>query len=350
MALGMSTTTIWGMTLSTTRTWSQCARHVTIDGRRSVSGSTKIEWATHTWNPVTGCSRVSPGCDLCYAERLTAGRLKHIPVYVGLTEGGKWTGEVRCLPERLDDPMHWRAPRRVFVNSMSDLFHPDVLSHIHERAPFLAHVFARMVAAEQHQFQVLTKRPQLMAGALRHPMFKLDVNSLLMQLGHPVMRGGMSEPETPWPRNIWLGTSIESDRYSFRADHLRQTPAAVRFLSLEPLLGPLPSLDLTGIDWVIVGGESGPGARPMHPEWVRDLRDRCGKEKVPFLFKQWGEWGPVRNNEPPDLVISYDGLTTWTPDSDNIPFFERRCATIVRRGRKATGRELDGRTWDRYPE
>jgi protein gp37 len=314
-----------------------------------VSGNSAIEWTDATWNPIVGCERVSPGCDHCYAERLTAGRLAGVPVYAGLTEGGKWTGEVRCLPQRLEQPLHWKKPRRIFVNSMSDLFHPEVLSNVHERQPFLAHVFARMVAAKQHQFQVLTKRPQLMAGALRHPMFKLDVNSILMKLGFSVMPGGMSEPDTPWPRHLWLGTSIESDRYCFRADYLRQTPAAIRFLSLEPLLGPLPSLDLSGIDWVIVGGESGPGARPMHPEWVRDLRDRCGKERVRFLFKQWGEWGPALG-DPPELVLSYDGRTTWTPESDNIPFFERKCATVVRRGKAAAGRMLDGRTWDRYPE
>lgn len=302
-----------------------------------MSGNSAIEWTDATWNPVLGCERVSPGCDHCYAERLSAGRLRRTPVYAGLTEGGKWTGEVRCLPERLDEPLHWKKPRRIFVNSMSDLFHPAVLSAVHERQPFLAHVFARMVAAKQHQFQVLTKRPQLMAGALRHPMFKLDVNSILMTLGFSVMRGGMSEPDTPWPSNLWLGTSIESDRYAFRADHLRNTPAAVRFLSLEPLLGPLPSLDLTGIDWVIVGGESGPDARPMHPTWVRQLRDRCVERKVPFLFKQWGEWAP--------------SLVPLRRPNVDTPGFEERQGEVLRHiGKKAAGRVLDGRTWDQYPE
>jgi protein gp37 len=218
---------------------------------------TGIEWTEATWNPVVGCTHISPGCDHCYAAREASGRLRGIPVYAGLAVGGRFTGEVRCLPERLDQPLRWRKPRRIFVNSMSDLFHQDV------PADFICQVWEVMGQATQHTFQVLTKRPQRMA-----PMLALNV------------------PD-PWP-NVWAGTSIESDRYTFRASYLRDTPAAKRWLSIEPLIGPLPSLDLTGIDWVVVGGESGPGARPMDLDWARWIRDHCESAGVPFFMKQLG--------------------------------------------------------------
>lgn len=251
-----------------------------------------IEWTDETWNPVVGCSEVSPGCDHCYAVGVAHRAMQ--PAHEGLTihtpsEGTKWNGTVRCLPERLDQPLRWRKPRKVFVNSMSDLFHRDVGSS------FISDVWAVMERTPQHTYQILTKRPQRMAQ------------------------------EVGWRRplpNVWLGTSIENDRYTFRADHLRCTPAAVRFLSLEPLLGPLPSLNLDGIDWVIVGGESGPKARPMHPDWVRQIRDRCVAAGVPFFFKQWGTWSPS---------IGYG-------------------SKAGRVGKKAAGRDLDGRTWDDYPQ
>ncbi len=223
---------------------------------------TKIGWTDATWGPIVGCKAVSPGCDHCYAARLASGRLKHVPIYTGLAEDGVFTGEVRCLPERLDDPLHWRKPCRVFVNSMSDLFHPDVPHG------FIMKVFDVMERAPQHVFQILTKRPQRMAA---------------------FMEGTTDDTFL----NVWLGTSIESDAYTFRANHLRDTPAAVRFLSLEPLLGPLPSLDLTGIDWVIVGCESGPGARPMDLAWVYELRDKARAAGCAFFVKQlsFGEPG-----------------------------------------------------------
>lgn len=247
-----------------------------------------IEWTDATWGPVVGCSRVSPGCGDgsgggCYAERLVATRLRGVPVYTGLTEDGEWTGEVRTLPERLEQPLRWRKPRRVFVCSMSDLFHADVPDG------FISQVFGVMWMCggmrpgqqphrsiwpfripddpPRHTFQVLTKRPQRMADLLTE-----------------WRRGGWSGLGA----NVWLGTSIESDRYTFRADHLRRTPAAVRFLSCEPLLGPLPSLDLEGIGWVIVGGESGPRARPLDVGWVRDIRDQCREAGVPLFVKQLG--------------------------------------------------------------
>lgn len=248
--------------------------------------STGIQWTDETWNPVTGCSKVSPGCAHCYAETLALTRLAGKTGYPGLP----WTPEnaaanVMLRPERLRKPLSWREPRMVFVNSMSDLFHELV------PPAYVADVFDVMRQADRHTFQVLTKRPERMA-------------SILSSLGGFVRSAGGA-----WPLpNVWLGTSIENDRWVGRADALRDTAAAVRFLSCEPLLGPLPSLDLTGIQWVIVGGESGPDHRPIRPEWVRDLRDRCQSTGVAFFFKQWG------------------GLTP-----------------------KSGGRSLDGRTWDEFP-
>lgn len=233
---------------------------------------TKIEWTEATWNPVTGCTKISAGCANCYAERM-AKRLAamHNPSY---RKGFK----VTCHPRMLALPEKWRKPRMVFVNSMSDLFHPDVPD------TFIDKVFGVMAQATQHTFQILTKRPERMV--------------------HRAIQSGLK----PWPRNVWVGATIESDRYIERNLILKIVPAAVRFLSLEPLLGPLPDLDLTKISWVIVGGESGPGARPMDPQWVRDIRDQCLAAQVPFFFKQWGG---TRKTE--------------------------------------AGRLLDGRTWDEMP-
>jgi protein gp37 len=237
-----------------------------------VSDKSAIEWTEATWNPVTGCTKVSPGCDNCYAETF-AERWRGIPGHA--YENGF---DLTLRPERLDQPLRWRRPRMIFVNSMSDLFH--------ERVPltFIKRVFEVMGAADHHTFQVLTKRPGRMA-------------SVLEQI----------QP-SPLP-NVWLGTSIELDKFTWRVDHVRRTPASVRFLSCEPLLGPLPSLDLQDVDWLIVGGESGVRARPMDAQWAADLRDRCIEEGVAFFFKQWG------------------GRTA-----------------------KSGGRELDGRKWDQMPE
>jgi len=197
------------------------------------------------------------------------------PAHVGLTvkrpgEPVEFNGTLRCLPERLPEPLSWRKPRRVFVGSMTDLFHADV------DAGFIQRVWDVMADCPQHTFQILTKRPQRMAHLIGQ-----GADGRLW-----TTRDGEVLP------NVWLGTSIESDRYTWRADHLRNTSAAVRFLSLEPLLGPLPSLDLTRIDWVIVGGESGPGARPMHPDWVRDIRDLCQAAGVALFVKQLSSGGP----------------------------------------------------------
>lgn len=224
---------------------------------------TAIEWTDRTWNPVTGCDRTSPGCDNCYALTM-AKRLKAMGQPRYQTDGDPRTSgpgfAVTCHPDVLDQPLRWRKPSTVFVNSMSDLFHPDVPYR------FIRDVFNTMRCcngqaeangrhAPSHTFQVLTKRSQRMRDC-----------SLNRELGY--------DPARP-PANVWLGVSVETDRYAFRADHLRDTAAAVRFLSCEPLLGPLPSLDLTGIDWVIIGAESGHGARPMDNDWALEIVDRC---------------------------------------------------------------------------
>ncbi len=228
-----------------------------------------IEWTNATWNPVTGCTKVSPGCKHCYAERM-AYRLQTMgqPNYAN---GFK----VTLHEHMLERPLTWKRPMLIFVNSMSDLFHIDV------PLEFIQEVFSVMHQAYWHSFQILTKRSERL----------LALDEFIL-----------------WPDNAWMGVSVESEVYRFRIDDLRQTSAKVKFLSLEPLLGPLPSLNLKGIDWVIVGGESGPNARPMDSEWVIDIRQQCIHASVPFFFKQWGG---VHKNK--------------------------------------TGRLLEGRTWDQMP-
>lgn len=331
-----------------------------------MADKTGIEWTDATWNPLLGCSAVSPGCDHCYAERQTGTRLAHVPAYAGLTEDGKWTGEVRELPDRLDQPLRWRKPRRVFVNSMSDLFHPAVSDE------YIARVFAVMGLARQHTFQILTKRPQRMATLLSQEPFWAEAytSARANRDSPPAAASGSSAGFfadghlTSALPNVWLGTSIESQQYAFRARHLADTPAAVRFVSAEPLLGPL---DLTGymgpgIDWLIVGGESGPGARPMHPEWARSLREQSHAHEVAFLFKQWGEWAPAVPGQATHL-IQQDGRYVDLPSAtrtvhldhgrtrteDLIDRGHPGWARIYRPGKKLAGRTLDGRTWDGYP-
>jgi protein gp37 len=208
-----------------------------------------IEWTEATWNPVTGCTKISPGCDHCYAERLAL-RLQAMgqPNY---SNGFELTVQERML----ELPLKWKTPQIIFVNSMSDLFHKDVPTE------YIHRVFDVMKRARQHRFQVLTKRSQR-----------------LQRLS----------PDLSWAPNIWMGVSVENSDYKFRIDHLRETAAHVKFLSLEPLLGPLVALNLKDIDWAIVGGESGPGARVMRQEWVLDIRNQCQVAGVPFFFKQWG--------------------------------------------------------------
>jgi len=213
-----------------------------------MSDNSSIEWTEATWNPVTGCTKVSPGCAHCYAETF-AERFRGVPGHA--YERGF---DLQLRSERLTQPLEWKRPRLIFVNSMSDLFHPDVPMN------FIESVFDTMARADWHTFQVLTKRSERLAELA---------------------------PRLPWPSNVWMGVSVENQRWTSRVDDLRRVPAAVRFLSCEPLLGPL-TLDLTDIHWVIAGGESGHSARPMKPQWARDIRDQCVKARVPFFFKQWG--------------------------------------------------------------
>jgi len=228
-----------------------------------------IEWTDATWNPVTGCTKISPGCKHCYAERLSH-RLQ-LMGQANYRNGFKLT----LQPQMLDLPLRWKTPKRIFVNSMSDLFHKDVPTD------YIKRVFDAMKRAHWHQYQVLTKRSERV----------LELSS-----------------ELEWSPQIWMGVSVENDKYKQRIDDLRQTGAHVKFLSLEPLLGSLGKLNLCGIDWAIVGGESGPGARPLNAEWVTEIRDQCLRSGVAFFFKQWG------------------GVQ-----------------------KSKTGRTLEGRTWDQMP-
>jgi len=234
-----------------------------------MAANSSIEWTESTWNPVTGCTKISAGCDHCYAERMA--RRLHAMGYPTYRNGFRLTVHEHLL----EVPLRWKQPRIIFVNSMSDLFHREVPTE------FIRDVFRVMREASWHKFQVLTKR-----------------SARLAELG----------AKLEWPENVWAGVTVENDECRFRMEHLKQVPAQVKFVSLEPLLTSLPDLDLDGIDWVIVGGESGPGARPMRMEWVTDIRDQCLAAGVPFFFKQWG------------------GVA-----------------------KKRAGRKLDGRTWDELP-
>jgi protein gp37 len=243
-----------------------------------MAANSKIEWTECTWNPVTGCTRISPGCRNCYAERM-ARRLRAMgqPNY---RHGFRLT----LHPHMLELPLHWRQPRSIFVNSMSDLFHKDV------PLDFIEKVFDVMCRAPQHRFQILTKRSER-----------------LRELS----------PRLTWPDNVWMGVTVESSDYIFRMEHLRQSGAAVKFISFEPLLSPIPNVDLAHIDWVILGGESGPRARPMRHEWVIDIRDQCLAAQVPFFFKQWGGVNKKANGRLLDNQ-------TWDGAPPNKPHRERR--------------------------
>lgn len=216
---------------------------------KSMSNNSGIEWTETTWNPLTGCTKVSPGCKHCYAERM-AKRLQSMG-QANYVNGFKLT----LHESAVEKPLHWKKPQMIFVNSMSDLFHKDV------PLEFIQRVFDVMNRAHWHTFQVLTKRSEQVA---------------------------LYSPYLNWTNNIWMGVSVENQDYTYRIDKLRETTAKTKFLSLEPLLGPLPRLNLSGIHWAIVGGESGPGARPLDPAWVTDIRDQCLSAKVKFFFKQWG--------------------------------------------------------------
>jgi len=305
---------------------------------------TEIEWATKTWNPTTGCDKISPGCDNCYALKM-APRLKAMGQAKYQNDGDPRTSgpgfALTVHPDTFTSPLSWKKTQRIFVNSMSDLFHRDVPVEAFDS------ILKTMVVARWHTFQVLTKRPKRMAfvlNAMSRGLPRIAVNAHCLKHGVSVIPGGDGDH---FGDHIWWGTSVESERYKFRIDHLRSTPAAVRWLSLEPLLGPLGELDLTGIDWVVVGGESGHGARPMHPDWAREIRDQCIEQGVPFFFKQWGNWGPCHYSVEQAAMVTKDGEIGYS-----IPMgaHRRRFQWMTRHASKKTaGRELDGRTWDEYP-
>lgn len=335
---------------------------------------TPIEWTDATWNPVTGCSKVSQGCKNCYAERV-------FPRAYGKER--KFT-DVQCHPERLDQPIKWKRPRRIFVNSMSDLFHENVPDD------FIANVVCIMALAKQHKFQVLTKRPQRMKEFFSDWWNKKSIDLALR----------LSGADWPtWPlQNVWLGVSVEDQETADeRIPLLLQTPAAVRFVSYEPALGPVDLTELKvnrnmpqpvpgklavpvdypisiyplhgkqftslrleygcpKLNWIICGGESGPNARPMHPRWARHVRDQCAAAGVPFFFKQWGEWLPLMDADNRGLKYKPDAPFTMidlTGRLFNSPFTSDPPETIAygmkRIGKKLAGSLLDGREWKEFP-
>jgi protein gp37 len=329
----------------------------------AMSDRTRIEWCDATWNPVRGCSPVSDGCRKCYAERMAArfvsGPYRTLTDAYGdhylctagpfanvINRNGKWNGRVELIEKALAIPLHWRKPRRIFVNSMSDLFH--------ERIPFehIKRVWDITVKANWHTYLILTKREKRMLEFARW------------------MAGSDDISVAEWPRNVWLGVSVEDQATAdARIPHLLQTPAPLRFVSVEPMLGPVDLSKYmvphvawqsaggprecahgyaagvpcrqctTGLDWVICGGETGPGARPMHPAWVRSLRDQCVAAGVPFLFKQWGEWStqdPALQGKP-------------RPRHEYLADIGEGAPCVFRVGKRRAGRLLDGRTWDEFP-
>lgn len=338
-----------------------------------MADGTKIEWTDATWNPITGCAVVSPGCTNCYAMKLAGTRLKHIPSRAGLTRDTKagpvWTGEIRFNAEWLDQPLRWKRPRMIFVCAHGDLFAPGVTDEM------LDQVFAVMALAPQHTFQVLTKRPMRM----RDYCSRTDENGrhpAMVQAALLALTGRWNTPPLDlraWPlANVWAGVSAEDQR---RADErvaiLLDTPAAVRWVSAEPLLGPIDfTMVSTGamlgehdicidalhgppdmesgerLDWIVVGGESGHGARPMHPDWARTIRDQCAVAGVPFHFKQHGAWAPLLSDDGGSWPTDEDGFCRLSIDGarteDGWP--------MQRVGKTFAGRLLDGVQHDGYPQ
>lgn len=299
-----------------------------------MSDKTGIEWTDATWNPVTGCTEVTPGCDHCYAKTF-AERWRGTPGHY--FENGF---DVQLRPDKLDQPLRWKKPRKVFVNSMSDLFHDGV------PGDYIIDVFVVMAMAKQHTFQLLTKRHGRMRSLLSDPGFRDEVQTRMEIIEHP------QPVSLTWPLpNVWVGVSAEDQkRADLRIPALLNTPAAIRFVSAEPLLGPIDIVQAMnrdprnagGIDWVIAGGESGRNARAVHPDWIRGLRDDC-KGTIAFLFKQWGEYEP----ECQLGISAGDGKFIRCACRGSQP---SHIVGMKRVGKKVAGRTLDGRTWDEYPE
>jgi len=383
-----------------------------------MADTSAIEWTDATWNPVTGCSVVSPGCTNCYAMKLAGTRLQHHPSRAGLTRDSKagpvWTGEVRFNEDWLTQPIEWKAPRRIFVCAHGDLFHEAVPDEVIDK------VFAVMAVANHHTFQLPTKRSARMKEYLLSDDLNYRISAALGTLldgdwvwkagkphrkrieelierflGHGVDRHGDSvyhDDPMPLP-NVWLGVSVEDQtRADERIPDLLRTPAAKRFLSCEPLLGPVDLGDISAttptgieqwnclsreeaaraeieggddgfIDWVIAGGESGPGARPAHPDWVRSLRDQCQSEGVPFFFKQWGEWAPgdafglvkadpivTRSGHVRDWLKLYVVCEERADRLDGHSFTTHLTNLVYRVGKARAGAMLDGREWQEMPK
>jgi protein gp37 len=313
-------------------------------------GKTSIEWTDASWNPIVGCTEISPGCANCYAARLAATRLYSHPSYKNLANmtldkgefelkdrKPRWNGEVRFLPDRLEEPLHWRKPRRIFVCDMGDLFHESV------QYGWITEIFSVMKHCSWHTFQILTKRPQRMREWLTNGI----IESMVTQC----------DPVKTWPLpNVWLGVSVENQHFADeRIPLLLETPAAVRWISAEPLLGMIQpllgteGLDGQKLDWVVCGGESGSNARPMHPGWARSLRDQCQGAGVPFFFKQWGEHIPCDQfyGGPGDGV-------RCCPCGKHTERAAGRHGVdhplqFVKVGKKRAGRLLDGREWSEFP-
>lgn len=342
-----------------------------------MADNSKIEWTDTTWNPVTGCSKVSQGCKNCYAERDWA-RLSAPRPKPNIYTGRAFT-DVRVHPERLTQPLLWTRPRRIFVNSMSDLFHDDVSDE------FIATVFGIMAASQRHIFQVLTKRPDRMLAwfdKLRpDPRYLMTAAVAQQSVNYPRDLHLVAH----WPlRNVWIGVSVEDQETADkRIPLLLQSPAAVRWISAEPLIGQvrLDQIERTGddwtyidnaltgfratkaggvhgnkIDWVVAGGESGPHARPTHPAWIRQMRDQCTAAGVPFFFKQWGEWHPceteVHADERGCEIYPHDEnlFGDYTKTSGKaFEVIQHDGQEFFKAGKKLSGRVLDGRTWDEYP-
>jgi protein gp37 len=327
-------------------------------------GKTAIEWTEKVWNPVTGCTKTSPGCAHCYAERMA----KRLAGRCGYPKDEPF--RVTWHPVRMDEPLRWRKPSMVFVCSMGDLFHEDV--------PDMAiiNILAVIAEAKQHTFMILTKRPERALGLFSLFVSPTIPNDVWLQTSR-----GITAEKAPWPLpNLWLGVTAENQEMADkRIPILLQIPAAVRFVSVEPMLGPVDLCNLPfppvttsrildalragsksskpwGLDWVICGGESGPGARPLHPDWARSLRDQCVASGTPFFFKQWGEWAPATSDYgvtgglmPGDgsrfTWIGRDGKTQ-NPSSHGLM---DPVMAIARVGKHVAGRLLDGRTWDEMP-
>lgn len=346
-----------------------------------MADNTAIEWTDATWNPITGCSVVSPGCTNCYAMRLAGGRLKHTASRAGLTTTSKagpvWNGQVRLNADQLTQPLRWRRPRKIFVCAHGDLFHESVPDS------WIDQVFAVMALSPQHTFQVLTKRADRMRAYVSDPATPGRVIDAALRLKE-------LPADWRWPLpNVWLGVSAEDQaRADERIPDLLATPAAVRFLSAEPLLGPIRLHRLPGahdddedvridalaghyitgprcedptpcerLDWVIVGGESGPGARPIHPDWARQIRDDCAAAGVPFFFKQWGGWAPGESitGYSPNFGGHYDddqnrwAFTVYSPAAiEGLHIDEEPDVWSV--SKKTAGRTLDGALHDAMPE